>query len=467
MEIPSLETIQHDTPQDASSKGCDWPVHSELSIDKSWTSGYYELELTDNTGQQAHHFVVVKNRRSKKNVLILATNTYHAYNYWGGFNAYADVASLMSGKLDVSSASARAIGELSTERPFTEFIVNTPDGSPRLVNQRKRQKDEHPFAIDPEFMLNSPFSPFDGSAGFVNKWEHKFVEWADTVGLEFDYLTDKDVEDPTVLNDYECIFAVGHSEYWSGDQRYNIDAFVEKGGNLIILSGNTCYWKVRHEPGRMVSHKNKGHIKDPLWSDIKTRPQATHLWCHPEFGDPEASTIGLSFLYGGYHRLGNCSSRGQGGFTVLNESHWAFAESDLFYGDVFGDELPLLGYESDGCPFSYDELGRLVAGDAPGVPNNLEILAYAPVTLCEASVENYFPLIPPEDIETIANIKYGSTSEEAIQASRFGHAVIATFEKGDGRVFNAGTTEWVHGLAAEDPFVTQITLNVLKQFGAI
>ncbi|MDB5495070.1 MAG: hypothetical protein JWP86_2407, partial [Phenylobacterium sp.] len=33
-----------------------------------------------------------------------------------------------------------------------------------------------------------------------------------------------------------------------------------------------------------------------------------------------------------------------------------------------------------------------------------------------------------------------------------------------GEVFNAGTTEWAHGLAARDPFVERITRNVLERF---
>ena len=48
-----------------------------------------------------------------------------------------------------------------------------------------------------------------------------------------------------------------------------------------------------------------------------------------------------------------------------------------------------------------------------------------------------------------------------------GHAVMAAFRRGGGEVFNAGTTEWAHGLAAADPFVTRITLNVLKRFGLL
>ena len=44
---------------------------------------------------------------------------------------------------------------------------------------------------------------------------------------------------------------------------------------------------------------------------------------------------------------------------------------------------------------------------------------------------------------------------------------MASFRRGKGEVFNGGTTEWAHGLAAGDPFVEQITRNVLTRFGAI
>jgi len=43
--------------------------------------------------------------------------------------------------------------------------------------------------------------------------------------------------------------------------------------------------------------------------------------------------------------------------------------------------------------------------------------------------------------------------------------VLASFKRGEGEVFNSGTTEWAHGLAARDPFVERITHNVLRRFG--
>jgi hypothetical protein len=43
--------------------------------------------------------------------------------------------------------------------------------------------------------------------------------------------------------------------------------------------------------------------------------------------------------------------------------------------------------------------------------------------------------------------------------------VMASFRRGRGEVFNGGTTEWAHALKAGDPFITQITRNVLKRSG--
>jgi hypothetical protein len=75
-------------------------------------------------------------------------------------------------------------------------------------------------------------------------------------------------------------------------------------------------------------------------------------------------------------------------------------------------------------------------------------------------------LIPPEQLDVVAQIAYGSATPQAQSRVLRGHVVMAAFARGNGEVFNAGTTEWAHGLAAADPFVTRITRNVLERFGA-
>jgi hypothetical protein len=347
------------------------------------------------------------------------------------------------------------------------LLIAPPPDIPRLVNLRPRDFEERPWAGDRGWPRRRELSPYDNSAGFLHKWEHAFVAWAEGEGLALDYLTDEDLDgEADVLAPYAVVVLVGHSEYWSGRERDRIERFVDAGGRLAIFSGNTCFWKVRFENDgeTFICHKWRGFEADPV---ADTRPdEATHLWSHQAFARPEASITGLSFLFGGYHRLGLCVARGAGGYTVYDEHHWALEGADLFYGDVIGGGLPLLGYENDGCRFAFGADGRLVPVPILGVPDNLEIIAAAPAAFGEEEGRGYAPIIPPENLDIIARDVFADPSPAARRAVMHGHAVMASFRRGAGEVFNGGTTEWAHGLKAADPFVTRITRNVLRRFGA-
>ena len=463
-----LTVGDHPTPAGADGKGCDWLAATRVTVGPGWRSGYYDIVLTDSAGEEAHHFLCVKaaeGERRARTVLVLTTNTLHAYNYWGGASAYAHVESLMRREVGLPEAMAGAIGRLSTQRPFPPLLIAPPADMPRLVNGEKRGFEQRPWAGgDPAWSRAHGQSPYDGSAGFLHKWEHAFVRWAEGEGLGLDYLTDHDLDaDPLALAGYGVVVLAGHSEYWSGPQRTQIDRFVEAGGRLACFSGNTAFWKVRWEDdGRtLVCHKWAGFEADPVAA--LDPGQATHLWSHPAFGWPEAATTGLSFLFGGYHRLGLCAARGAGGYTVYRDRHWALEGCDLYYGDVFGDGLPLVGYENDGCPLAWGDDGLPAPAPRLGVPDTLEIIAMAPTAFAE-SPSPYRALIPPEKLDVVAKVAFGSDSPETQARVLRGHAVMASFRKGSGEVFNAGTTEWAHGLAANDPFVTRITQNVFRRF---
>ncbi|HEX4181390.1 MAG TPA: N,N-dimethylformamidase beta subunit family domain-containing protein [Caulobacteraceae bacterium] len=463
-----LNVGDHPTPDEADRNGCGWPAAAEVTVGADWAAGYHDIVLTDAKGEAAHHFICVRapsGKAGSRMVLVLATNTLHAYNYWGGRSAYCDVGALMSRRLALPEAMAGALGVLSTQRPFPPLLLAPPPELPRLVNLKKRGFQERSWAgADPAWSRANGQSPYDGSAGFLNKWEHAFVRWAEAEGLALDYLTDRDLDmDPAALDPYDVVVLVGHSEYWSGPQREGIDAFLDRGGRLAIFSGNTAFWKVRWEDDgqTLICHKWKGFEADPR---AEAAPKdGAHLWSHPAFGRPEASTTGLSFIFGGYHRLGLCAARGQGGYTVYRPNHWALAGCDLYYGDVFGDEVPLVGYENDGCPITFDEEGLPAPLPRLGVPETLEIIALTPASFAEAP-SPYRPLIPPERLDVVAEIAFGSPGPAAQARVLRGHAVLAAFKRGAGEVFNAGTTEWAHGLAAGDPFVTRITKNVLERF---
>jgi hypothetical protein len=452
------------TPAHADRDGCGWPAAGGFVIADDWPSGYYDLVLVNGDGERAHHFVCVKAARpGARAALVLTTNTWNAYNWWGGANAYADVTALMSRAADLPTAMEGAIGVLSTRRPFARNLIAMPPGGPRLMNGARRGMNERPRTDDPDFWREHGLSPYDGAAGFLNKWEHRFVAWAEAEGLALDYLTDHDLDaDPHALDGYAAMLAVGHSEYWSAPQRDTVERFVDGGGRLAIFSGNTCYWKVRWEDAgaRLICHKWKGFEAEP-----GAGAAGTHMWSHPAFGRPEAALTGLSFIYGGYHRLGLCVARGTGAYTIYDDRHWALEGTDLLYGDALGLEVPLLAYENDGCLFQFDETGLPRAIARLGVPADLGIIGLAPASYGEDLARGYRAVIPPENLPIAAEIAFGDASEASQQRLLRGHAVMASFRRGAGEVFNAGTTEWAHGLA--DPFIAAITRNVLKRFGAL
>ena len=472
LTVEDMAIGDHPAPPEADSFGCGWPEAAAFTVGADWASGYYDLVLTDAAGTAWHHFVVVRppaGERRAAALLVLATNTYHAYNWWGGRSAYCDVGALMSGAKPLAEAMAGATGILSTARPFPQMLIAAPADVPRLANRRPRGFEERPWAGgDPAWMRARRVSPYDLSAGFLNKWEHVFAAWAEREGLALDYATDRDLDgEPGALDGYAAVILVGHSEYWTAGQRAAIEDFVDAGGGLAIFSGNTAFWKVRFDDdgATFVCHKWKGFEVDAA---AATDPAlGTHLWSHRAFAAPEAEITGLTFLFGGYHRLGLCAARGAGGYTVYRDRHWALDGTDLYYGDVVGSELPLIGYENDGCRFDFGPDGLPRAIPALGVPEGLEIIALAPCAFGEDAGSPYRPLIPPERLDAIAAEVFGDPGLADSPALVRGHAVMASFRRGRGEVFNGGTTEWAHGLAAGDPFITRITRNVLTRFGAL
>lgn len=469
-----LTIDQHATPENADQNGCDWPAAFSFKVGDDWQAGYYDLCLSGPDGSKTHHFICVKKAKTRAKacaVIILATNTYAAYNYWGGSNAYADVEGLQSGKVTPDESRSGAIGRLSRMRPYAQGLIAPPEGMGRLINISIRDKGEMAFPGDLDWSRKYRPSPYDGAACFLQKWEHRFASWVEEQDIEIDYLTDHDFDDrdQDLLTDYKAVLIVGHSEYWSRQQREALENYVDAGGNLAIFSGNTCYWKVRWEDNgeTLIAHKWRGEEDDPLWGNPSSQKDATHLWSHEAFKKPEAELTGLSFLYGGYHRLCMCAARGSAAYTIYDDEHWALEDTDLYYGDQIGGNIPLIGYENDGCPIRFGEDGLPCPDGGVGIPQCLQIIGFAPATIAESDNSPYPPLIPKEQPEILSRIAFGDASEKSQKRLMRGHAVMASFKRGKGEVFNGGTTEWVHGLDADDPFIIAITMNVLKRFGVL
>ena len=88
---------RHRVPTEASAQGCGWPVSFSVTVPAGWKSGYYEVYFgataADNKDQwidgRTTFFVIrAKNPGVKAKILLqLSTNTYNAYDNWGGIQS--------------------------------------------------------------------------------------------------------------------------------------------------------------------------------------------------------------------------------------------------------------------------------------------------------------------------------------------------------------------------------------------
>ena len=304
------------------------------------------------------------------------------------------------------------------------------------------------------------------------------MQWAEQEGYALDYCTNADLEDhATLLIDngapaYSLYLSVGHDEYWSGPMRDTVEDFIAAGGNAAFLSGNTAFWQVRHEdptptgPGKtMIGYK--GQFKsDPVFGTDK-QATLTSIWSDHLLERPENHMTGVSFSRGGYHRIGKRVTNGAGGYTMHRTDHWLFEHTGLGYGDVLGGGARVVGYECDGCDFTYRDGLPYPTGE-DGTPSNFEILGTAPAAhFTRTTASRPPPPGQPGEDEFIASRLFNTRDRSAVDRISHGHAVFGTYTSaGGGTVITSGSTEWAHGLAERDPQVEQITRNMFDGLGS-
>lgn len=469
------------TPPNAYADGCGWSTSFEVEIPRSWRPGGYVIELcaTDDSNSALHHaFFALKPEESTAShiALILATYTWQAYNDWGGGSAYsldenkdrprpqhpvaaneraADHVSLLRSAQGFSP-------KLSRKRPWAKGLIHRPAGAPRNALATPAPPNWAPRYEQFEWAFANGYSHWSACAGWASFDAH-FVRWAERSGYEVDVYTQEDLDtDSDLLSGYKCAVSVGHDEYWSGTGRAALDRFIELGGHYARFGGNIM-WRVRRD-SRDDSITCFKYVPE-LDPEAENQTRRTGAFESLDIGDPCVTTFGANGGRGGYSRVGGSAPRGAGGFTVFRNKHWSFAGTDLYYGDVFGSEVPLVGYESDGVAYTFvDGLPEPTRTD--GAPESLEILALTPTTFEEEDhqQDGGFLFTGDGDVAFGARALFGADTPKNRAKFRYGCAVITTMAKGEGEVYCGGSTEWPFALSHGDSVVSSITANVLSQF---
>lgn len=380
---PQLTGTIQPVPSNSYAAGCNWQKSFEMTIPAAWQPGVYKavFPVTDGTSNEIIFVVKSSVYSSHSNiVVILSTNTWQAYNNWGGKSLY-----------DYNSTNGVKAVKVSFNRPFS----------------------------------------IDGIWDYY-RWSEDFIKWAEENNYQLEFAVDTDLDaDPNFLSNYKVAAYIGHDEYFTRDERRQVENFVADGKKLIILSGNTMWWQIRFEDNLKTMVCYKSAEADPL-TGIQDSLVTVSFFNHP-VNDPENKIIGVSYRQGGFvNNQGYLpASEGYTDYAAFNTHHWVFNGTGLKEGDEYGYDGKIVGVEVDGVNFSFQNgIPKPSGGD--GTPSNFRILSLSPAFNTEG---------------------FGD-----------GHSTAGIYlTPNGGAVFNASTTNWTNGLRV-DSRVSRITKNVFNQF---
>src|SRR5262245_187537 len=222
-----------------------WAESMMWTVPATAVSGIYFAKLTrPDTGGSSHVVFVVRNDQYPSDLLFQTSDTtWQAYNTYAGNSLY------------VGNPAGRAY-KVSYNRPIT-----TRGTSPE------------------DWVFNA---------------EYPMVRWLEANGYNVTYSTgvDTDRRGSTELTRHRVFLSVGHDEYWSGQQRTNVEAARAAGVNLAFFSGNEVFWKTRWESsidGRSTPYRTLVTYKETHANakiDPLDPPTWTGTWRDPRFSPP-------------------------------------------------------------------------------------------------------------------------------------------------------------------------------------
>ena len=223
--------------------------------------------------------------RTSQILLQLCTNTYNAYNNWGGYSLYA-----YNGRDKVQGR------RVSFDRPLA--------GQFRQLGAAVRR-----LGRDATATRSTTASTATSSST------------------------------PSCSKHYKLVLSVGHDEYWSAPMRDHLEAFIGRGRQRRVLQRQHLLL-AGPQRGQAAGRWPAGSRRSTTTRSSRraTTARSRPLWSHHLVDRPENTLTGVGFLCGGYHRSHGQFMDGKGAFTVHRPDHWLFEGTGLKRGDEFGGE---------------------------------------------------------------------------------------------------------------------------------
>src|SRR6266850_2331562 len=176
----------------------------------------------------------------------MSTNTYQAYNNWGGTGLYN--------------------------------------------NSRSDWPYWHAFAVS----FDRPYQ--NRGAGELLSNDRSFITFAEAQGYDIAYVSDADLDaDPNLVKRRRMVLFQGHTEYWTMGMRDTADKAIAAGTNVAFLAANSAYWQVRYAD---ASRRTMIGYKEFAYLDPANQTDPLHLTARfrdPPLNRPENAMAGEMF----------------------------------------------------------------------------------------------------------------------------------------------------------------------------
>jgi VCBS repeat-containing protein len=388
-----------------------WSVSASWAVPADAVSGVYIAKLTRLDGVEGENqipFIVRDDSSTSDIVFQTSDETWQAYNGWGGANLYG-------GDGPATGQGAGRAYAVSYNRPI----------------------DDRGFV-----------GTYAGPQDYLFGAEYSAIYWLEENGYDVSYMAGVDADRlGSLLLNHKTYVDAGHDEYWSGQQRANVEAARDAGVNLEFWSGNEVYW--RTEWGNALSsdatpYRTLITYKD-TWANAAINPdgQWTGTFRDPRFdstapggGDPENSLTGQLFQVDDGTPLGAITVP----YADSTFRFWANTSvADLQPGQTATLTQNYLGYEWDEAPDNGFDPAGLVR--------------------LSSTTENVNSLL----------LDYGNTTGSGTAT----HSLTLYRAPSGALVFGAGTVYWSWGLSDShdneptpaDPNVQQAMVNLFADMG--
>ena len=312
-------------------------VHQQL-ITAPDRSGLYYFHARSESGAFFSFPLVVSPAKPQSLIAVLAnTNTWNAYNPFGGRSNYVMAAKMIdepivNSKTDLPRYRLAEYGEWKSGETFAPLSFDRPEPV-NFVPQHVECRD-----------------PIEGrQACHLAPAEWRLLGWLERQGYAYDLYADYQLHTGMLnLDAYRILILNTHPEYWSQEMYGAVKRWIfERAGRLMYLGGNGINCKIEYLTNgtamRCLNSWPSGYE-----SRFHYRMESEANLLGVVFSDPGAMTVAP--------------------YEVVQPGHWIFAGTGLKQGDTFGTKTL---HERYGDGASGHETDKISSSS----PKNVQLLA--------------------------------------------------------------------------------------------